>query len=146
MGQNIENGFVEYRYLHCKHLDAKSPALTFKFKVNQVDATVDVAWAVCSENDNFARAVGRKITDDRLDNGKTITVGYDRALSLVGNAIFGMDSIVDANENHGAINPAVVPMYQEIKRAVEAYIEIKTCFEFHEMFAGGVDDINDIGV
>lgn len=95
MGINTENGFVEYRHIHSGI--SRLPAVTIKFDVNQTDGVVKCSFAACSPDDNFARAVGRKVSDERMNEGQYVTFEYNRDLSLINNVVSYLNDIMEEN-------------------------------------------------
>jgi hypothetical protein len=85
MGINTENGFTEYRHIHTGM--AKHPAVTLKLDVDQKNNVIKCAFAICSPEDNFARHMGRAISDRRMVDGEYVTFDYDREKSLNDNVI-----------------------------------------------------------
>lgn len=131
MGVKTENGFTEYRHLHCKEIH-EVRALTFRFDVNQDAGTIHFSWASCSELDNFSRAKGREIADENLFNSAiNIDSYYDRNYSLVDNALRAMGEIVSAYESDETFREEVnkdeptKKSYQEILRALDIATEVQ---------------------
>jgi hypothetical protein len=142
VGVNTENGFIEYRHLHCKHLCPDFPAVTFKFDVNQDEEIIKFSFSVCSSKDNFSRRVGREIADKRMEDGAVVSSSYDRKSSLTENAMDIMNSIINRYEegtdglrDEIDADPVHKKFYQDMVRARDALYDVRVYIEDEEMFS-----------
>jgi hypothetical protein len=124
MGTCTHNGFEEYRYFHCKHIVFYTQALTIKFSVDQIKSRLSFSWACCSETDNFNRSVGKKLVDDRMKQGNTIGVKYNRDTPLIENAIDGLKDFKKWYETTRIVSKQHRKTYNEVLRALNTYNEV----------------------
>lgn len=97
MSKVTDNGFEDYRFVHFPNMKGIRSA-SFLFKVDQEEGKVSFSWAICSPEDNFSRAEGRRLCDEHYESGNVIEGQYLRQASLVQNAMVQIDNLLAGRE------------------------------------------------
>ena len=88
---------------HLSHPILKTTAITIRYEVTP--KMITYAYAICSENDQFSRPIGRQLTDERLA-ANPITLPPETV-----NRLFSIEALAAGTVDFTMLNPQVYADY-----------------------------------